>query len=102
MTDVRGLHRALIERVLGAPGDAPRELRQAAFSNEGLTVPLTELLDKVALHAYRVTDADVAAAREARFSEDQIFELVVCAAIGQSTRQHETAMAALHAATERR
>ncbi len=28
-------------------------------------------------------------------SEDQIFELVMCAAIGQATRQYETALEAL-------
>jgi hypothetical protein len=28
-------------------------------------------------------------------SEDQIFELVICAAIGQATRQYETALEAL-------
>jgi hypothetical protein len=34
-------------------------------------------------------------------SEDQIFEIVVCAAVGQATRQYDTAFAALEAATER-
>jgi hypothetical protein len=28
-------------------------------------------------------------------SEDQVFELVVCAAVGQSARQYETALEAL-------
>jgi hypothetical protein len=32
-------------------------------------------------------------------SEDQIFEIAVCAAIGQATRQYDTALAALDAAT---
>lgn len=32
-------------------------------------------------------------------SEDQIFELVVCAAIGESTRQYESALEALAEAT---
>jgi hypothetical protein len=34
-------------------------------------------------------------------SEDQIFEIVVCAAIGQAVRQHDTALAALEAATKK-
>jgi len=37
----------------------------------------------------------------AGFSEDQIFEVVVCAAIGQATRQRDAALAALAAATEK-
>jgi alkylhydroperoxidase family enzyme len=57
------------------------------------------LIHKVAKHAYRVTDDDIAAARTSGVSEDQIFELMVCAAIGQATRQYDAAVAALEAAT---
>jgi alkylhydroperoxidase family enzyme len=71
----------------------------AAFNNAGLTEPLSALIQKVAKHAYRVTDDDIAAARASGVSEDQIFELVVCAAIGQATRQYDVAVAALEAAT---
>jgi hypothetical protein len=39
------------------------------------------------------------AARVSGLSEDQVFEIVVCAAIGQATRQYDTALAALEAAT---
>ena len=42
-----------------------------------------------------VTDEDVAKVEASGESEDQIFELVVCAAIGQATRQYETALEAL-------
>jgi hypothetical protein len=34
-------------------------------------------------------------------SEDQIFEIAVCAAIGQATRQYDAALAALEAATRK-
>jgi hypothetical protein len=34
-------------------------------------------------------------------SEDQIFEIVVCAAVGQAARQHDTALAALEAAMKK-
>ena len=46
-----------------------------------------------------VTDEDIAAARASGLSEDQIFEIVVCAAIGQAKRQYDTALEALEAAT---
>ena len=48
-----------------------------------------------------MTEEDVAAAKAAGLREDQIFELVVCAAIGQATRQYDTALAALTAASEK-
>ena len=74
-------------------------MRTAAFNNSALAGPLGTLVDKVARHASRVTDEDIAVARESGLSEDQIFEVVVCAAIGQATRQYDTALAALDAAT---
>jgi alkylhydroperoxidase family enzyme len=59
------------------------------------------LLSEVAEHPTNVTDEDFAAARASGLSEDQIFEMVVSAAIGQATRQYNTALAALDAATEK-
>jgi alkylhydroperoxidase family enzyme len=57
------------------------------------------LLDKVATDSAQVTDADFAAASAAGFSDDQLFELVICAAVGESTRQYEAGLAALAEAT---
>ncbi|MEZ4667735.1 MAG: hypothetical protein R3E39_07440 [Anaerolineae bacterium] len=93
----RTAHKALLKRILEGDGTAPRAQRRAAFDNAGLAAPLTTLINKVAKHAYKVTDADITATKAAGFSEDQIFELVVCAAVGQATRQYETALAALDA-----
>jgi hypothetical protein len=100
MSDITQPYRALIARVLDGDGKAPTELRRAAFDNAGLGEPMRTLIDKVAQHAYRVTDEDVAAVRASGLSEDQIFEIVVCAAIGQASRQYENALAALASATE--
>jgi alkylhydroperoxidase family enzyme len=102
MSDITQLHRALIARVLDRDGEAPIELRRAAFDNAGLGEPMRTLVEKVAYHADRVTDEDVAAVRAAGLSEDQIFEIVVCAAIGQASRQYKNALAALASATAQR
>jgi hypothetical protein len=102
MTDITQLHRALAARVLDSDGEAPPELRRAAFDNTGLAEPMRTLIDKVAQHAYQVTDEDVAAVRATGLSEDQVFELVVCAAVGQADRQYNTARAALAGATGER
>lgn len=95
MTDITRLRRELIGRVLGNPGTAPKELRQKAFDNSGLDDPLCTLVEKVAHRSEAVTDEDVAAARSAGLSEDQIFEIVVCAAVGQADRQYTAALDAL-------
>lgn len=102
MVDITELHHALIARVLGDGGQAPSALRRAAFDNAGLPEPLRTLTEKVAHRAHAVTDDDIADARIAGLSEDQIFEIVVCAAVGQASRQYEAASAALAAATQGR
>ena len=101
MADIREARKAVVARILEGEGQAPREQRRAAFDNAGLSEPLRTLIDKVAKSARTVTDQDVAAVRAAGFSEDQVFELVVCGAVGQAMRQHERALAALAAAAER-
>jgi alkylhydroperoxidase family enzyme len=95
----RAAHRALVDSVLGAEGRASAEQRARAFSNDGLSPPVDALIGKVALSPAQVTGADFTAAKAAGFSEDQLFELVVCAAVGQSTRLYEAGLAALAEAT---
>lgn len=95
MTDIAQLHRELVARILGSDATAPPELRQNAFANAGLDEPVRTLVEKVAARSYAVTDDDVAAVRAAGLSEDQIFEVVVCATVGAANRQYTSAMAAL-------
>lgn len=99
MVEIAQLHHELLARVLDGAGKAPLALRRTAFENAGLDEPLRTLIDKVANRAYQVTDEDIAAVRAAGLSEDQIFEVVVCAAIGQANRQYSSALAALAGAT---
>ena len=98
MTDWRRARAAVIDRVLTGEGETTAGERRTAFENEGVPAPARALLDKVTRHPYRVTDEDVAAVKAAGFSEDQVFELVIAAALGQASRQCEAALAALDAA----
>jgi len=100
LSDIMQARKALVTRLLEGDGRASRDQRRAAFDNAGLPKPLNMLIDKVAKHAYQVTDEDITAARASGISEDQIFEMVVCAAIGQASRQYDTALEALEAATK--
>jgi hypothetical protein len=99
VSDIGQARRALTRRILEGAGEASTSERRAAFNNSGLAEPLGALVDKVARHAHRVTDEDITAAKVSGLSDDQVFEIVVCAAIGQATRQYDTALAALEAAT---
>lgn len=99
MTDISRLHRELVTRVLDSDASTPLQLRRAAFDDAGLDEPMATLIDKVVRHSNEVTGGDVAAVLAAGMSEDQIFEIVVCAAIGQADREYSAALAALAAAT---
>ncbi|MGA9718449.1 MAG: hypothetical protein WBQ79_09235 [Acidobacteriaceae bacterium] len=98
MSDIRRARNALTKRILEGDGKVSPSERRGAFDNSGLAGPLGALVDKVARHAYRVTDEDIAAARASGLSEDQVFEMVVCADIGEATRQYDAAVAALETA----
>ncbi|WP_167484996.1 hypothetical protein [Nocardia terpenica] len=97
--DKQAAHRALVDRVLGGEGRAAPDQRARAFRNADVPVPLDVLIDKVSTRPTQVTDADFAAARAAGFSEDQIFELVIAAAVGRSARLYDAGLAALAEAT---
>lgn len=88
-------HRALVDRVLSGEGRASAEQRAQAFHNDGLSPPLDALITKVAGRPTQVTAADLAAAMASGCTEDQVFELMVCAAVGQSARLYEAGLAAL-------
>jgi hypothetical protein len=99
MANIRQAREALITRILQGGGKTSHDERRAAFLNVGLAEPLRTLVSKIARRASTVTDDDIAKAR-ASFSEDQLFEIIVCAAIGQAVRQHDVALAALSAAQQ--
>jgi hypothetical protein len=95
LSDITQARKALVTRRLEGDGRASLDQRRAAFDNIGLTEPLRTLMKKVAKQPTTVTDGDIAAAGASGLSEDQIFEIVVCVAVGQATRQYNTALAAL-------
>jgi len=93
-------YRDLVDRILNGEGRSSPEQRAGAFTGSPIgPPPLDVLTGKVATRPAQVTDADFAAAQAAGFSEDQLFELVICAAVGQSDRMYEAGLAALDEAT---
>ena len=95
----RAAHQDLVDRVLNGEGKASTEQRAQAFSDADVPAPLQALISKVVTRPAQVTDADFAAAKAAGFSEDQLFELVIAAAVGQSARLYEAGLGALAEAT---
>ena len=59
------------------------ELREVVRRTPVAPAAMDAYLEKVHLHAYRVTDADVDALKAAGLTEDEIFEQTVAAAIAE-------------------
>jgi hypothetical protein len=97
-TNLRDL---VIERAVRGPGMAGSAARRAAFDNKGVNPRARDLMGKVVRQAWTVTDHDVAATKAAGLSDDEIFELAICAALGQAARQLSSALAALDLAASR-
>jgi alkylhydroperoxidase family enzyme len=89
---------AMRKAALDEAGELDPALRSAAANNHGLPEPLAGIVDKIARHAYRVTDDDVSELKKSGYTEDQIFELVVAAAVGAASRRADAALAALQGA----
>src|SRR5206468_12300655 len=87
--------RRLVEAVLAGPGTLDPSIRRAAAEGADVPEALRPYLDKVARHAYKVTDEDVEALREAGCSEDQIFEATVSCALGACLHRLEAGLSAL-------
>ena len=85
----------LVDAVLAGPGTLDPNIRRAAAEAADVPEALRGYLDKVARHAYKVTDEDVEALRAAGYSEDQIFEATVSCALGASLRCLEAGLSAI-------
>ena len=76
----------------GARGGAQlTELRNVVRNTAPAPAAMAAYLEKVHLHAYRVTDEDVAALKAAGCSEDEIFEQTVAAAISEGLHRLDAA-----------
>ena len=71
------------------------ELRAAARPERPAPPELTQYLEKVRLHAYEVTDAEVQRLKDAGFTEDEIFEHTVSAAVAAGLERLDAGLRAL-------
>ena len=70
-------------------------LREAAQPDREAPPEFAPYLDKVRRNAYKVTDQDVRALKDAGFSEDVIFEQTVSVAVAAGLTRLEAALAVL-------
>ncbi|MFL5781063.1 MAG: hypothetical protein ACJ760_07115 [Thermoleophilaceae bacterium] len=98
----------VVRSVLGSDGATDAVVRLTALQHggavatgEGNDDALSELgsaagiVDKVARHAYRITDEDVEAARAGGWTDHQLFDVVVAAAVGAGVTRRTLGRAAV-------
>ena len=78
-------------------GHSDPAVRRAAAVGTNAPPDLQALVDKIHRHAYKVTDDDLARLR-ATYTDDQLFEIVVSAAVGASRQRLEAGLSALEQA----
>jgi len=96
-------HQAVVERlletVLKGPGKLDPRIRQAAAAGTGLPTELAAYVQKVQKSSYKVIDRDIEALKAAGYSEDQILELTLSAALGEGIGLLRAGLKAIQHAT---
>lgn len=82
------------ESVFRGPGETTPEMREAVARRENVPADLSPLVTAIHERPHTVTDADIARLRE-RYTDDQLFELIVSAALGASRARLAAALDAL-------
>ena len=84
----------VLKSVLAGPGETDPAIRNAVADGENVAAELHALVDKIHRHAYKVTDEDIKRL-QAKYGDDQMFEIVVSAALGASRNRLLAGMKAL-------
>jgi alkylhydroperoxidase family enzyme len=85
----QALRRRVLDRALALASAG------AARGGGGIPAEIAGYAETIAMHAYRVTDADIAALKAAGYSEDAILEITYSAALGAGLARMEAGRAAL-------
>lgn len=92
-------YRALVERliadVLSGPGTLDREVREAACAGTEVAGSLGRYISEVAQGSDARVEADIAILRREGYSDDQIFEATVSAALGAGLWRREVGLIAV-------
>lgn len=111
---IRHMHlvQRLKETVLRGRGVTAPALRQAAAARAAevaglppgempgeIPADLQTYVETIGRHAYRITEEDIATLKQAGWSEDEIFEVSVSAAVGAGVSRLDRGLAALRGGT---
>jgi hypothetical protein len=93
-----------IDEILGDPGTTELSLRHAVLARTrvgDVQVPevLREFVDKIATQPWTVNDDDFARLRGAGYSEDQLYEVTLAAALGAGLARFDAGLRAIEEAS---
>lgn len=84
----------VLETVLRGLGESDTQTREAAANGTAVSADLQPLIEKIHDHAYKVTDDDIARV-QAKYGDDQLFEIIVSASLGASQQRLAAGLKAL-------
>jgi alkylhydroperoxidase family enzyme len=90
----------VLKRVLDGAGETEQALRHAAADRKDVPPDLQRLIDKIHDHPYKVTDEDLAKLQQT-YDDDQLFEIIVSAALGASRKRLFAGLSALENTEEK-
>jgi hypothetical protein len=88
------LRDSVLQTALEGAGESDPAIRRAAAKGTGVPGDLETLVSKIHHHPYRVTDEDVAALQP-KYGDDQLFEIIVSAALGAAHQRLDAGLRAL-------
>jgi len=83
----RGAFANVARLIVERDGRLDSSVRRSAIDGGPVPAEVTALVSKIRARASDVTDADIDHARAAGYDEDQLFELTVATAVGESQRR---------------
>jgi alkylhydroperoxidase family enzyme len=84
----------VLQTVLEGSGESDPAIRRASAKGAGVPADLETLVNKIHHHPYRVTDEDVADLQP-KYGDDQLFEIIVSAALGAARQRLDAGLRAL-------
>jgi len=91
--------RRIEDRLIAGPGQLDQLIRRSVVEGgESGDDILDAYVDKVRHHAYKIVDGDIEALKAAGWSEDQIYELSICAAFGAAKHRLDAGLRAIEQA----
>jgi hypothetical protein len=91
----RGMLASIRRAILERPGALRADVRRAACEGSPVPDAIDHLVRMIRDAAHLVTDTEIEDARRAGYDDDQLFELTIATALGESCKRFDLVLRAL-------